>query len=157
MCGASADAPYDGQRLILEDWGLYAGVPVREVPSPAMSSGAYQLSANEHLLLQTHTICAALGTDFGMRFKLSAALTIPVLPITVDVAHPPLMNGAGQNQTVDIFTRDIVPGQLAYIGWVFLDPSELVPGTWEFTVRSNETVLLQQQFTVLTSCQKLVS
>jgi hypothetical protein len=156
--GARADAPAGGETLILQDWGIYAGKPVRQVPSPESSSGAYLLSENEHLLRQTHTVCAALGTDFGLRFRLSTARPELVLPLTVEVTHPPLSNGEGQKQTLDTFTHDVVPGRLSYIGWIFTDPSELTEGNWRFVLRGDEgTVLLDESFTVTTSCQPLIS
>ena len=156
-CDSRADAFLDGQQLILQDWGVYAGKPVRQVPGPTISSGIYQLSDDEHLLLQTHEICAALGTDFGMRFRLSEAHPLPSQPITVEIRHPPLTNREGRKQALDSFPLNIVPGGLNYVGWIFLDATELVAGNWRFVMRRDGAVLLDESFTVKTSCQALIS
>jgi len=152
VCGSKADTIPDGQRLILQDWGVYTGKLGRLVSSPTSSTGNLQLSEDEHLLLQTHVICAALGTAFGLRFKLPEASRVPLLPITVEITHPPLINREGRKQTLDTFTKNVVPGRLDYVGWLFREDGEIVAGNWRFVLLSVNVILLDQSFTVKTSC-----
>jgi hypothetical protein len=99
----------------------------------------------------TSIIPAALGTGFGVAFR----VTVPgpdTVPATVTWRFPPAgLNNPRTGQTVYVYTRDIecVRYTVCPTGWTFEEAWELVPGVWEVQIVVGNRPPLKQSFTVV--------
>ena len=70
---AAAEATHAPPLLVLQDYGIYETRVGGYGPAPGNSSGVLDVIEEEHLVRQTHEVCAMLGTSFGIRFGIAGA------------------------------------------------------------------------------------
>jgi Domain of unknown function (DUF3859) len=137
---------------------------------PAVTPGTsvpVDLVEDVHFVNHASHIEARLCRGFGIQFEASNLGPTQTAPITIRVTHPPMANAGKQNSTVDAWQSTISGKAPSLAGYTFDHPWEIVPGAWTFAVMSGNTVLVTQQFDVVTtsdpagasaiSCRQLVS
>jgi hypothetical protein len=138
--------------LVLDDYGIYAAKVVKDIPAPGSNTGVTALIAEPQLLLHTHSICAHLGTQFGIKIRLRDGLPYNSLPVSVEIDHPALTNSHGQKQDRDDHDDVVYAGAAGWTGWLFRDPHNMIDGIWTFIIRHDGAELLRQSFDVRFSC-----
>jgi hypothetical protein len=150
------------ERVEIADWGLFERAPEEEeretTEAPATSFGYVHVvpaEATPQVSVQTDRFAAAIGTRFGMLFRVEAEPeadarpSTRIVPIHVRVTHPLTHNPAtGAEVTVDEWDAPANIGLVRYTGWVFEADWEIVPGTWTIEVLHRGKVLAKKDFTV---------
>ncbi len=143
--------------ISMTDAGIYGLSGQQEVQDPDTTSGKRDVGGSTVLIQRTTTICARLGTSFGVRFTLSQEAGIDALPVDVAIVHPPMTNYSGGLQSEDHMLSALQAGKAHYYGWTFADPAKLLSGRWHITVSHGGHVLADQPFELDFTCSKLVS
>ena len=143
--------------LVLDGWGVFSARFDGHIPDPGSYSGYSALSGNIRLVERTHDICAALGTHFGILYHLRAGISPPVVSVTVDIDHPPMVNEGGRLQTRDEMIRFAGSASPNYAEWFFENPRELIAGDWHVIVRHGAITDIDETFHVRTACAAPIS
>lgn len=159
---ASRAAPPDIDRSAdgmfeVEDFGTYHLSLIGKTPAPDTVSGTQNAVSDVTLARQGVEVCAAIGTSFGFRYKVSNDLPDPIWRIEVQTDHPLLHYANGNSGTHGLNVRVVEAGTDTYNGWTFEEPGELEAGDYTFTLRRDGEVLLRKTFHIRTDCAQAVS
>ena len=143
--------------LVLDEWGVYSATIDRRIADPNSTTGHTTLSRDVRLVERTHLVCAQLGSHFGIRYHIRDDVPANSIALSVDVAHPPMLNLRGAMQSHDEVTRPLAVHTSAYSGWTFSEPRELLAGDWHIIVSHGAAVDIDEIFHVHTACTATVS
>jgi hypothetical protein len=114
-------------------------------PAPDTLAGTtYLIDEDPPFVARSRQVPAALGIGFGV--KVRARSPEGIEPVTVIVSHPPMGESGTTRQS---FETRISGGDGALTFYQFDHAYELVPGAWQFTALTKDTVLYSASFKVV--------
>ncbi len=122
--------------------------------NPNDPTGRVGVADDIHLVEQTDRLCARLGVQFGIRFKLVAPSSTGVVPLRIVTRFPPegIVNAKGRRFADIESTQILLPGAETVELYGFDEPFELVAGVWRFEIHHAGRKVAEQRFTVATHC-----
>jgi len=119
---------------------------------PVASDGDAVVMVEEpRITRRTNRVEAQLCRRFGFMFTMENLPPGETLDVTVVSVHPAILHPSGRISTGLTYDMTVSGEQPGLVGFSFDDPSELVPGTWTFTVRRGDQVLAEQAYEVTAS------
>lgn len=151
---AQTTAPVTAQ-VEIRSYGLFTARTTGFKPNPTDPSGREGMADGVGLIEQTDRLCARLGVNFGIEFRLvSASGGMGMAPLRIVTRFPPdgIVNAAGKRFTSTEATHTMLVGTETVRLYTFDEPWEMVAGVWSFEIYQGDARLAEQRFTVATQC-----
>jgi hypothetical protein len=149
-CAGTNTARTSGAHFVTK--GIYtSSSPPRRVPDSLSPTGARGQRPDTIWLVDTATIPAALGTAFGVGFRVTVP-NIDTVRTTVTWRFPAAgLSNPRTGETTYVYSREVecTPYQVCRTGWTFEEAWELVPGIWEVEIAIGSRPPIRQSFTVV--------
>lgn len=131
------------------DYGIYASDIHEKLSSHDSPTGWVTIQKNVRLLSKTDVVPATLGIKFGFRYEIKGELDGKHVVILRKFKYP----GLADRKSGKVFheTKLVQHGKVghpSYIGYVFEQEWELVPGRWSFEISRDGNKLAERSFTV---------
>ncbi len=143
------EARVDGIEIVGK--GIYEVQTGAVTKDPSAPTGEIKAPDIFKLITATDTIPAAIGTEFGVEYRLTGmpdgaeatlhfVFAYPAPGIADPTSAKPILS--------DTFDRQKKIGAVNYLGYGFENPWELVPGTWTMEIWSGDRKLASESFTI---------
>jgi len=118
---------------------------------PSMPQGQYTAVTRRRVLEETHEVPAALGTHFGVEFRVTSSPPRRALvPLTVQWITPPMTNpDTGETFSQSERSRPYETNRKHRIGYGFDRDWELVQGTWTLRFLHQGKIVAETEFHIL--------
>nr|WP_086938941.1 DUF3859 domain-containing protein [Thaumasiovibrio occultus] len=127
--------------LTLHSMGLYQSERTHVSPAPDMPNRHYHLDGDRQLISETRAIPALRGQQFGIEYDVA----VDRLTVIHEIEFPTLTDPKTGKQFDSIRHQREVGKGTNYLGYLFEEEWELVPGTWTLRVIVDDYVYIEEQ------------
>lgn len=141
------------KKIDVIDFGIYRGKHIKQEDAPHTPAGVLGYVANLELVEKTAMIPALREGRFGLEFKIIGQTGATVrLKFIILIPQPGIQNGDTGNKLIRAeYFRDLVVGEVGYMGYKFDYPWEIVLGNWIFEIWDGDRRLALQSFNIIAS------
>lgn len=95
--------------------------------------------------------------SIGVMIKLRGGLAFQSLGVSTEIDYPRLTNCRGETQSRDYTESIVYRNSARFEGWRFRAERQMVDGTWTFTIRHRNRILLRKSFAISFGCNTPIS
>ena len=148
LCSCASQPP-SGVHM---DWvGTYSQLAGRRIDHPSSITGKFSLSDSWRIEQSTNQVRASLGTRMGIGYTFEGAVRGAAVRHRVVWQFPEdgITNPTTKRHLTSFeWEQTCVVGSQCLAGQAFIEPWELVPGTWTIEVWAGDRRMLRESFVV---------
>ncbi len=151
LCAASAAEAQVKLGAEIVSYGIYTTGTVTLADAPDLLSGKFGHLSGVTNVERTTTIPAQRGLSFGIQFRFTgpAPGATVLYTVTTQYPKPGMTNDAGKTAFRESTSDLGSVGEIAYYGFTFDHPWEMVCGHWQLEVWAGDQQLAVQEFQVV--------